>query len=197
MARKVKHENLREACIDQAIEIIELSGIEQLSFREVARRLGVSHQAPYKHFPSRDHILAAIVQRTYKDFASFLDEVPFDNRPEVELEALGNQYLKYALSNPLQYRLMFSTPLPDLATHPSMMDGAQHAYERLQRVIDRMALPVNSAHNAMFAWSTIHGLASLLQAQVMAKVALTDEAVTVATKAVMAQIKDSLLIQAK
>jgi AcrR family transcriptional regulator len=50
--------DLREACVKQALEIIAKGGIDSLSLRDVARRLGVSHQAPYKHFPSRDHILA-------------------------------------------------------------------------------------------------------------------------------------------
>lgn len=195
MARQKKHENLREACITQAIQIIETSGLENLSFREVARRLGVSHQAPYKHFPSRDHILAAIVQRTFKEFATFLDAVPVSEDPAEELEALGNRYLRYALENPLQYRLMFGTPLPDLADHPEMMDGAQHAFDRLLRIIERMTLPAAATHNAMFAWSTIHGLASLLEAQVMAKIALSEEAVAESTRAVMVQIKDSLLAQ--
>ena len=53
--------NLREACIAEAFRIIEDAGLEALSLREVARRLGVSHQAPYKHFPSRDHIVAEIL----------------------------------------------------------------------------------------------------------------------------------------
>jgi AcrR family transcriptional regulator len=46
--------------------IIGERGIEELSLREVARRLGVSHQAPYKHFPSRDHLLAEVVESTGK-----------------------------------------------------------------------------------------------------------------------------------
>jgi len=48
---KGKPGDLREACIREALAIIEVGGVESLSLREVARRLGVSHQAPYKHFP--------------------------------------------------------------------------------------------------------------------------------------------------
>lgn len=49
---------LREACVIAAQEVIAEKGVENLSLRDVARKLGVSHQAPYKHYPSRDHLLA-------------------------------------------------------------------------------------------------------------------------------------------
>ncbi|MFX4450801.1 TetR/AcrR family transcriptional regulator, partial [Acinetobacter baumannii] len=52
-----------------------------LSLRDVARRLGVSHQAPYKHFPSRDHILAEVVGRAYASFAAHLEKRPRSDDP--------------------------------------------------------------------------------------------------------------------
>ena len=56
---------MREACVEEALAIVGEAGLEALSLREVARRLHVSHQAPYKHFPSRDHILAEVVGRAF------------------------------------------------------------------------------------------------------------------------------------
>ncbi len=50
--------DLKEACVVAAQEVIAERGVENLSLREVSRKLGVSHQAPYKHYPSRDHLLA-------------------------------------------------------------------------------------------------------------------------------------------
>ena len=57
---------LRDACIVAAQEIIAERGLENLSLREVARKLGVSHQAPYKHYPSRDHLLAEVMRRCFQ-----------------------------------------------------------------------------------------------------------------------------------
>ena len=64
---------LKEACVRAAREVIAEHGIEQLSLREVSRRLGVSHQAPYKHYPSRDHLLAEVMRRCFQDFTVALD----------------------------------------------------------------------------------------------------------------------------
>ena len=54
--------DLREACVQAAREVIAERGVEGLSMRDVARRLGISHQAPYRHFESRDHLLAEIMR---------------------------------------------------------------------------------------------------------------------------------------
>ena len=125
-ARKSRPTDLREACIREALAIIETSGVEQLSLRDVARRLGVSHQAPYKHFPSRDHILAEIVARAFEAFAAHLDARPRRADPYEDLREMGLAYVGYAREHPLQYRLMFGTPLPNPSQHPDMMDRAQH-----------------------------------------------------------------------
>lgn len=147
------------------MKIIETSGIESLSMREVARRLGVSHQAPYKHFDSRDHILAEVLKRAFEDFAYYLDARPQSVNPYADLAAMGHAYLQYAAEKPLQYRLMFGTPLPDPQQHPEMMEKAEYAFSRLRENIAEMKLPSDTDMNALYVWSTMHGLASILQMQ--------------------------------
>lgn len=141
-----------------------------LSLREVARRLGVSHQAPYKHFPSRNHILAELVSRAFASFAAHLDRSQAGGDPAAELSALGRAYLDYAARHPLQYRLMFGTPLPDPALHPEMMRNARHAFAVLQAALGRQQAEAGPAASydavnldALFVWSAIHGIASILQ----------------------------------
>lgn len=179
--RNDKVTDLREACIQEALAIIEVSGIEELSLREISRRLGVSHQAPYKHFPSRDHILAEIVRRAFNAFAQHLDDRPRTDNPRSNLESMGRAYLSYALAHPLQYRLMFGTPLPDPAQHTAMMKSAQHAFSLLQDCIAQMKLASDwniegyaVVLDALFVWSTIHGLASILQTHALDTLSLSD-----------------------
>ncbi|MBV9750100.1 MAG: helix-turn-helix transcriptional regulator, partial [Acetobacteraceae bacterium] len=148
----------------EALAIIEEAGVEALSLRDVARRLGVSHQAPYKHFPSRDHLLAEIVARAFAAFARHLDARPRSDDPHHDLAAMGEAYLRYATEHPLQYRLMFGTPLPDPNQHPEMMRSAQHAFSLLRDRLARMdggREPKRAADaaelDALFVWSTMHG----------------------------------------
>lgn len=174
--------NLREACLAEALAIIDAEGVEHLSLREVARRLGVSHQAPYKHFPSRDHILAEIVTRAFDSFARHLDTRPRRDDPHEDLAAMGRAYLDYARAHPLQYRLMFGDLLPDLKKHPDMMRQAKHAFALLsdgvRRVTALAADPrteTDVALDALFVWSSVHGLARILQSRALQTLALPDE----------------------
>jgi len=167
--------NLREDCMREALAIIEEAGVEALSLRDVARRLNVSHQAPYKHFPSRDHLLAEIVGRAFTAFARHLDARPRGDGPREDLAAMGRAYLRYATEHPLQYRLMFGTPLPDPDLHPEMMRRAQHAFSLLRDGLARIAAeqgppdgPEGAAElDALFVWATMHGLASILHSHAL------------------------------
>lgn len=160
--------DLKEACLAEALAIIEADGVERLSLREVARRLGVSHQAPYKHFPSRDHILAGVVARAFARFAAHLDAHPKGQNPDEDMAEMGRAYMSYAAQHPLQYRLMFGTPLPDGDSHPEMMAQAQHAFALLCAALKRRAAARGvsldarqEVLDALFIWSGLHGLVSI------------------------------------
>ncbi len=72
---------VREACLEEALAIIEEDGVESLSLREVSRRLGVSHQAPYRHFTNRDDLLAELLTRCFEVFAAHLEARPRSDHP--------------------------------------------------------------------------------------------------------------------
>jgi AcrR family transcriptional regulator len=169
--------DLKEACVRAAREVIAEHGIEQLSLRDVARRLGVSHQAPYKHYPSRDHLLAEVIRRCFESFAAYLDDRPVDAEPHSDLATLGRRYLEYAAAHPLEYRLMFGTPWPELAAHDGLVKDAVHAFDVLRSVLRRVhgagaAQRATVDLDAMFLWSNMHGLASIAQSNVMEHLAL-------------------------
>jgi AcrR family transcriptional regulator len=190
--KRKSYDDLREACVLEAIAIVESDGIERLSLREVSRRLGVSHQAPYKHFPSRDHILAEVVRRTFVDFAAHLDARPMTGVPEQDLESLGRAYLHYAVTHPRKYHLMFSTPLPSATEHPDMMSSAQHAFDRLQAAIGHMNLPTDAHLDAMFVWATMHGIAGILQTQIVDQLGMTEAAMQGAVNHIMGTVHRAL-----
>lgn len=174
--------DLREAIVAESLKIVEKRGVEALSMREVARRLGVSHQAPYKHFESRDHILAEMISRAYDSFAAHLELKSRAPGVDDEMREMGLAYFEYAAKHPLQYRLMFSTPLPTLDDHPDMMRRAHRCYSLLLESIAK--LPTTQAaenpaertqRDALFVWSSIHGLASALQSDAIKTMDMSKE----------------------
>jgi AcrR family transcriptional regulator len=180
MKRK-KPVDLREACVEEALRIIGDEGVEKLSIREVARRLGVSHQAPYKHFASSDHLLAELVRRTYATFGECLENRKHGDSPEDEMRCMGEAYFGFAARHPLQYRLLFGTPLPDPDAHPEMMAEARKAFSVLLQGVTAMkggpASNRDTQLDALFVWSVVHGMASILQTPVMAQLGLPDAVV--------------------
>ena len=177
MAKTINDLELKEACVQAAREVIAERGVEGLSMRDVARRLDISHQAPYRHFPSRDHLLAEIMRRCFVDFAEFLDQ---QAKAQVHdaLRGMGEAYLIYAARKPLEYRLMFGTPWPEPAAHPELVKYAVHAFDVLRQELlkshgKKKGAKRQSELEAMFIWSALHGLATIEHSNVMQHLTLS------------------------
>lgn len=194
-----KQKDLKAALVDEAFAVIEQKGVEHLSLRDVARRLGVSHQAPYKHFASRDHILSAVVTKCFESFADHLEKRPASEDPFEDLGHMGLAYLEFAEQHPLKYRLMFNTALPDGKAHPEMLAKAQYAFSLLHDKLGTMDLrdphhPINdpAKHDAMFIWSALHGLASLMQSDVVHQLGLDATEKRIAVERLMRRLSLAL-----
>ena len=188
---------LRDACIVAAQEVIAEHGIEKLSLREVARKLGVSHQAPYKHYPSRDHLLAEVMRRCFQRFAADLDARHRFEDPEQDLESLGVQYLAYAQEHPLEYRLMFSTTWPEAVAELDLLPDATHAFDVLRGVLRRMHGETAAAReavdlDALYIWSTVHGLAGVMNGQCIGKLDIKASVVKRAVRHAMGRMAAGL-----
>ncbi len=184
-----KPDNLKDAIIEEAFAVIEEKGVENLSFRDIARRLGVTHQAPYKHFPSRNHILAAVIARCFKSFSDHLDARPKAETAAEDLHNMGLAYLDFARTHPVKYRLMFNTPLPQPDQHQEMMRQSHHAFSLLTDRLSHMDLhnlpcevETPEKHDAIFIWSALHGLASLMQSDVMGTLEMSEDERRIATE---------------
>ncbi|MEM1313824.1 MAG: TetR/AcrR family transcriptional regulator [Pseudomonadota bacterium] len=157
---------LRDACVVEALRVIASEGLEALSLRAVARRLGVSHQAPYKHFPSRDHLLAEAIRRCLQDFARDLRSAGEGLDAEAAMQGLGRAYLGYARARPLEYRLMFGTPWPEAARDLDLEEDARAAFDVLCDRLGAVRPDLSGAgldREAMFVWSVMHGVAGVLE----------------------------------
>ena len=139
------HGDLKAALLQTAGEMLEKQGLASISLRELARRAGVSHNAPYRHFPDRERLLAALAAEGFELLGDALEK-----RPRREM---GEAYVEFALEHPQRFRLMFGGLL-----QLDNRDG--RAYESLQKAF--ADLGEQAEYAAAAAWALVHGLSHLL-----------------------------------
>jgi AcrR family transcriptional regulator len=165
------HGDLRQALVNAAVELLTESDVNSLSLRQVARRVGVSHAAPYRHFDDKDALLAVVAEEGFKTFTQYLqtavEAVPDD--PIQQFLGCGRAYVRYALENPTHYRLMFSEfPFCEDRFEP-LNQVADGSFEVIVNVIiagqKQGLFRAGEARTiALGAWTQVHGLALLLLA---------------------------------
>ena len=153
------HGKLRKALLDEAAKLVEREGVDALTLRELARRLGVSHAAPGHHFADKTALLS--------ELAALDDGARRGKTPEHQLRDAGRAYVAFALARPGHYRVMFGRELGE-ARLARLADAGACAYQALERVV-AAALPAgrSKSHDRVreacfLAWSSTHGAAMLL-----------------------------------
>lgn len=161
-------DDLRERVLSASVELIEKEGLGALSMREVARRAGVSHQAPYHYFVDREAILAAVAERGFEILAQRLVQAREQSCGATHaLELAGIAYITFACEHPAHFRIMFRPELVKLSNHHEANCSANKAFIHVpEMVIDCMkaGLPEDIGVETMSAllWSIVHGFACLL-----------------------------------
>jgi AcrR family transcriptional regulator len=156
--RGYHHGDLEGALIRAAGKILEKEGLEALSLREAARRAGVSHSAPYRHFAEREALLAALAA----DGFAMLGEAQGAAAEAGGLRAMGEAYVLFALARPQRFRLMFGGQVP-IARHARLREVARKTFERLSGALSAKLPEAQGAADASIAaWALVHGLAQLL-----------------------------------
>lgn len=166
------HGDLRQALITATLNLLTEEQNWSFSLREVARRAGVSHNAPYNHFRSKQELLAAAAAAGFDGLRAQMQEAAARAAtPAAALQAIGVAYVCFGAANPAHYRLMFGTALtPADACPPSAVEeSAATAKGVLLDVIRRgmeegsFAVPPDGLDMAaLSAWSLVHGLTLLL-----------------------------------
>src|SRR5579859_4246626 len=108
-ARPYHYGNLRSALLAEALRALAEGGPASLSLRELARRLGVSHAAPYRHFADKDVLLAAIAQQGFELLAAEVEAAAAQHPDEslFQLADMGWAYVRFALRQPQHFQVMF------------------------------------------------------------------------------------------
>lgn len=163
------HGDLRRALVDAALALVTERGPVDWTLREVARRVGVTHNAPYRHFASREALLAAVAEEGFRAITRILEEA--DARAPRDAESRFRRslqtYVRFAVENPAVLRLLFSHELADRSAYPSLREAATASYVHLRRLIERCqeagAVRAGDPDTlALVAWSAAHGFSTLL-----------------------------------
>ncbi len=161
---KYHHGDLRRAILESALELIDKSGIEHLSLREVARALGVTTAAPYHHFKDREALLVQIAIQGYEQLLVRLEEARNATKaPKTELEAECRAYLSFAHQHAALYSVMFSSEVAHKNEYPELRQTADRCLHLvLASLAQRGDLPKRRVSRAaLCVWSMLHGLAML------------------------------------
>lgn len=170
-------QTLRDRVISTAAEIVATDGVDALSMREVARRAGVSHQAPYHHFGDREAILAAVAEQ---GFTVLVNRMTVALRADdTDGGAFARVYISTALEFPGHFRVMFQPGMCDLDRHPAANAAAEQAFALLLEKSRRLG-PTSDSDKVVFdraitMWSFVHGLSTLIMDGPLARKLPQDE----------------------
>ncbi len=163
------HGDLHQQILCAASELLEENNIASLSLRAVAKKVGVSHTAPYRHFKDKESLLAGIAGLGYDELAAQLKQAveAHPDDPVAQLQEAGHRYVQLALSCPQCTQLMFSGILPCDDTYPELRASGETAFDGLKIIIEegqaRGVFKMGDVELlALSAWSGIHGLTLLL-----------------------------------
>ncbi|GAB5448539.1 TetR/AcrR family transcriptional regulator [Gymnodinialimonas sp.] len=165
--KKYHHGDLKKALIDAGLAEIEEQGLESLSLRSIAARVGVSHTAPKNHFNGLRGLLTAIATVGFERHAAEMRKDVEDHPPgKARMDAACNGYLRFALQHPELFKLMFSNTLCD-ADDPQLKQAAWGSYDVLRGIAhgldwDKADLPGGPWRTEWMLWSMVHGYAMLL-----------------------------------
>jgi len=162
--KKYHHGDLRDALIEAGMQLLESRKSEDLGLREVAREVGVSATAVYRHFPDKQALLRAIAARGFVMMGELQAQAARTATGRAAFAAVGEAYVRFALHHPAVFRLMFSSAPPrDLFT---MKEEELALPLRLLRAQVAATMPPRMGEAekkiaAIRAWALVHGLAVL------------------------------------
>lgn len=163
------HGRLREALAEAAVDAAREGGPERLAIRELARRVGVSHNAAYRHFADRDAIVDVVADRALRELVAAIHrrlatvvEIEPVLRARRRLAEIGAGYVDFALAEPGLFRVLF-TAYPEA---PEDKVAPEDPYGMLNAALDELVAvgylpPAFRLGADVTCWSAVHGFAVL------------------------------------
>ena len=165
------HGDLQQKLLDEATSMIEESGIEGLSLRKLATRVGVSRTAPYHHFKDKNDLLCAIAEHGYKSRIEKAKELLNDDVLSVreKFHLFVHDYVRFAYENQELYELMFGRAIWKQNNSTQALRDVAYPCFQYQLEMTKswqenglIKSDENTLRLAQVIWGTVHGIAKLL-----------------------------------
>lgn len=170
MSDNYHHGDLKNALIWAGIEILSKEGMQALSLRNVAKKAGVSHAAPYAHFADKQALIAAIATEGYKKLYQRLETVQRNqDDPLAGLIAIAQAYVQFAIDEPDHFKITFSGVVEAEKDYPEYVEQSKRCFALVVAAVadcQKKALLYqgNSQLVTVSLWANIHGFVQLVLA---------------------------------
>jgi AcrR family transcriptional regulator len=158
------HGDLRDALVQAALREAELGGPEAVSISALAKKLGVSQPAPYKHFADREALLAAVTAEAFRQFMATLRAAIAKPSKRSKLSRLVHAAVDFGLHRNGIYHLMFATRIIASAPKTSELHGVViETFGLLLEALEAPAVGLLRERSALKIWAALHGVVMLAE----------------------------------
>jgi AcrR family transcriptional regulator len=167
-SKKYHHGDLKNALIQAGVKILSKEGVSGLSLRKVAQKAGVSHSAPYAHFPDKQSLIAAISTEGFNQLYAELNTAvsPHVKNPRRQLIEGTRAYVQFAMMHTDTFKIMFSGVLEKEKEYPAFVEISRKTFGLVVDVVRacqaaNVLRPGAPEMLAVAVWGQVHGIVSL------------------------------------
>jgi AcrR family transcriptional regulator len=160
--------DLRRKFIDASLALVTEHGVEGLTLRDLAKRVGVTHPAVYRYFPDKAALLASVAEEGFWAMRSEVIKacVPYPDT-RTRFNKLVEAYIRFAVEHPAHFRLMFGPEAADKWSNESLRAAEAATFNLcLDAVVEGqrngLVREGDAREIALSGWAMIHGIASLV-----------------------------------
>ena len=157
--QKYHHGNLRDDILKAAYDFVKENGYAAMSLRGIAEECNVSATAIYRHYETKEHLLADVVAEGFVEFNASVE-----GKEEDDIFQRCENYLAFAFDNYNIYDLLFSQSVVEFLNFPKILKVADKAFESLLKSVkehDKSLNDLSASNKAIHIWSFLHGMSSI------------------------------------
>ena len=157
--QKYHHGNLRDDILKVAYSFVKVNGYAAMSLRGIADQCNVSATAIYRHYETKEHLLADVVVKGFDEF-----NMSVEGEEEDDIFQRSENYLAFAFDNYNIYDLLFSQSVVEFLKFPQILEVADKAFESLLESVkehDKSLNDLSASNKAIHIWSFLHGMSSI------------------------------------